>query len=143
MYENNFAEMSIDELHKRIQLLKRRLSQLYTDKLDGLIDNDIYMQKRNEFQQELDIALIKYDKISKISEQFVESVENLSNLCKDAPRLYKQKTQAQKRELMNLMLSNTIFDGEKTEFMLVSAFEYALNIKNVEYLVCIAKGSDY
>lgn len=131
MYENNFAEMSIDELHKRIQLLKRRLSQLYTDKLDGLIDNDIYMQKRNEFQQELDIALIKYDKISKISEQFVESVENLSNLCKDAPRLYEQKTQAQKRELMNLMLSNTIFDGEKIEFMLVSAFEYALNIKNV------------
>ena len=33
---------------------------------------------------------------------------------------------------MNLMLSNTILDGEKIEFMLVSAFEYALNCKNVE-----------
>ena len=131
MYENNFAEMSIDKLHNRIQLLKRRLSQLYTDKLDGIIDNEIYLSKRNEFQSELDVALVKYDKISKISEQFVESVENLSNLCKDAPTLYKTKTQAQKRELMNLMLSNTIFDGEKIEFMLVSAFEYALNCKNL------------
>ena len=76
---------------------------------------------------------MKYDKISKISEQFVQSVERLSNLYKDVPTLYKTKTQAQKRELMNLMLSNTIFDGEKIEFMLVSAFEYALNCKNVEF----------
>ena len=49
--ESEFACVSADELNKKIKLLQRRLSQLYTDKCDGIIDTETYISKRDEWQQ--------------------------------------------------------------------------------------------
>lgn len=130
--ESEFACVSADELNKKIKLLQRRLSQLYTDKCDGIIDNKIYMTKRDEWQHELDVALVKYEKIAKAGNEFVGSVELLLNLCKDAPQLYLSQSPEEKRKLMNLLMSNPVFDGETIEFPLVLAFEYAIKLCKLE-----------
>ncbi len=130
--EAEFSEVSTEELHNKIRLLKRRLAQLYTDKCDGVVDNELYSSKRSEWQHELDIALVKYEKITKASEEFVADVENLSNFCKDAQGLFLKQNQEEKRRLMNLLMSNPVFDGSNIDFKLVPAFKYALKIKNLE-----------
>lgn len=130
--ETEFSEISTEELHNKIRLLKRRLSQLYTDKCDGVVDDELYSSKRSEWQHELDVALVKYEKINKASEEFVASVENLSNFCKDAHGLYFKQTQEEKRKLMNLIMSNPVFDGSNVHYKLVPAFRYALKLKNLE-----------
>lgn len=131
MSETVFSELSSEQLNNRIKLLKRRLAQLYTDKIDGLIDDDLYLSKKEEWQNELDVNLVKYEKINKANEEFVENIEMLSNLCKDASRLYLRQTPEEKRKLMNLMLSNSIFDGSKVVFTVFSVFAHAINIKKV------------
>lgn len=129
--ETIFSELSTDKIHSRIKLLKNRISQLYTDKLDGMIDDDLYLTKKEEWQHELDVLLVKYEKINQASENFLVNLENLSNLCKDASSLFLKSNSKERRKLMNLILSNPIFDGSTLEFPCVPAFEYALNIKKV------------
>lgn len=130
--ETEFAETSMNEMHHKIQLLKRRLSQLYTDRCDGMVDDETYLNKRNEWQMELDKCLVKYEKINNASDGFVESVENLSNLCKNAPQRYLNQSQEEKRKLMNLVMSNPVFDGSNLIMPVVSAFEYIVKLNNVE-----------
>ena len=130
--ETEFAETSMNEIHHKIQLLKRRLSQLYTDRCDGMVDDETYLNKRNEWQMELDKCLVKYEKINNASDGFVESVENLSNLCKNAPQRYLNQSQEEKRKLMNLVMSNPVFDGSNLIMPVVSAFEYIVMLNNVE-----------
>lgn len=130
--ETVFAETSMNELHHKIQVLKRRLSQLYTDRCDGMVDDETYLNKRNEWQMELDKNLVKYEKINNASDGFVESVDNLSNLCKNAPQHYLRQSQEQKRKMMNLIMSNPVFDGSNLFMPVVPAFEYAMKLKNVE-----------
>ncbi len=130
--ESEFACVSADGLNKKIKLLQRRLSQLYTDKCDGIIDTETYISKRDEWQHELDVALIKYEKIAKAGNEFVGNVELLLNLCKDAPQLYLNQSSEEKRKLMNLLISNPIFDGETIDFPLILAFEYAIKLHNLE-----------
>lgn len=108
---------------------------MYTDKCDGIVDNETYFTKRDEWQQELDVALVKYEKILKASDNFIEDVELLLNLCKDAPQLYLSQSPEEKRKLMNLLISNPVFDGETIEFPLVLAFEYAIKLRNLERTV--------
>lgn len=105
---------------------------MYTDKCDGIVDNETYFTKRDEWQQELDVALVKYEKILKASDNFIEDVELLLNLCKDAPQLYLSQSPEEKRKLMNLLISNPVFDGETIEFPLVLAFEYAIKLHKLE-----------
>lgn len=130
--ESEFACVSADELNKKIKLLQRRLSQLYTDKCDGIIDTETYISKRDEWQHELDVALVKYEKIAKTGKEFAGDVETLLNLCKNAPQLYLSQTSEEKRKLMNLITSNPFYNGSTIEFPLVSAFEYAIKLRNLE-----------
>lgn len=130
--ENEFAEKSMEELHNRIQLLKRRLSKLYTDRCDGMVDDETYLNMRNQWQLELDKCLVKYEKTNNASDDFIENIENLSNLCKTLPDKYLSKNQEEKRKLMNLVMSNPIFDGSNLVFAIHPAFEYCIMLNNVE-----------
>ena len=129
--ECNDAIFSVEQINKRVVLLEKRLEQLYTDKVDGAISENLYIKKRDEWQNELDELLIKYEKTAKAGKEFIGNVELLLNLCKDAPRLYLNQTPHEKRKLMNLIVSNPIFDGSKLTFTVYSAFEYALKLKNL------------
>lgn len=128
--ENEFAKKSMEELHNKIQLLKRRLSKLYTDRCDGMVDDETYLNMRNQWQLELDKSMVKYEKINNASNDFVENIENLSNLCKSAPDMYLKQTQDEKRNLMNLVMSNPIFDVSKLVFAIHPAFEYVMKLYN-------------
>lgn len=123
--EQDFTENNAEQMHKKIQLLKKRLSNLYNDKIDGIISEEIYFEKKHEWENELDITMSK-------SRTFLDDIENLSNLCKDALGLYDSQTSKEKQKMMNLMLSNPIYDGSNLHLELKSTFAHAQNLKKLE-----------
>ncbi len=130
--ENEFAEKSMTKLHDKIQILRKRLSKLYTDRCDEIVDDITYMTLRSQWQQELDKSLVKYEKINNASKDFIENLENLSNLCKSAPERYLSQSQEERRKLMDLVMSNPILRGSNLVFTVHSAFEYALKLHKLE-----------
>ena len=51
--EMSFHETRVDDLHKQQKLLHKRLDQIYDDKLDGIIEEGLWLRKQKEYKQEL------------------------------------------------------------------------------------------
>ena len=79
-YETN----SLEEIQKKINILKKRLNQLYVDKLDGTISEEFYFDKHEEWQTELDELRVQFDYLSSESDEILDRAETILTLCKNA-----------------------------------------------------------
>ena len=61
---------------------------------------------KTEFSIKLDKLELEKDKIKEIPKSFSYYVENLLELCKDAPHLWKTAEPLKKRELLKIVCSN-------------------------------------
>lgn len=130
-----YSEHKIKEIRKQIETLQKRLSKLLDMYTDGDIDKQSYDTKRKEWQFELDELLVTQAKINKTPINYIERARDLFELCKNASQWYLQADIQKKKELLKLMHSNFLYDGEKPHFELNSVFacmlELAQNEKNV------------
>ena len=110
--KEEYEQQSLEELSKKISLLKKRLNKLYIDKLDEAITEEFYFEKKNEWQIELDELRMQFDYISKESDEILQRAKTILTLCKDAYTLYMQGDLLQKRMLLKLITSHFLWDGE-------------------------------
>ena len=103
---------SIVALNKRIKLLKSRIQKLYEDRADGIIEDEFYFNKKNQWQNELDEILIKYNSTLRVNRTFLENAETLFELCKNAHSAYLRQTPSEKIKMLKLVCSNFLFDGK-------------------------------
>lgn len=130
---DKYDENKIDTLNGTIKRLKNRLNKLYIDKIDGVIDEDFYIENKKTWQTELDDAQISLNAILKNNKYFIEDVSRVFELCKNASTLYLNGNDEEKRKLVNLLCSNFSWDGENLHITLKSAFGEILkraNFKN-------------
>jgi DNA invertase Pin-like site-specific DNA recombinase len=130
---DKYDENKIDTLNGTIKRLKNRLNKLYIDKIDGVIDEDFYIENKKTWQTELDDAQISLNAILKNNKYFIEDVSRVFELCKNASTLYLNGNDEEKRKLVNLLCSNFSWDGENLHIELKSAFGEILkraNFKN-------------
>lgn len=135
--QNLYNENRIKIVEKRIQTLKNRLNKLFNLYLDGQIDNDIYTNKRQEFETELDDLLLEQNSYQKTGVEILRQSELLFELFKNASTLYKQGTIKQKRELLIFLCSNFTYDGENIRITIKKAFQPLVKIaflENLDYL---------
>ena len=53
--EYNFNDsLPVEALSKELSKLEAKLSMLYEDKLEGIIDNTIFLKKKNEYQIQME-----------------------------------------------------------------------------------------
>lgn len=123
---------SMEELMKQIKVLKNRLNQLYLDKLDGDISPEFYLEKRNEWEVELDELRSQYEYVSKEKEELFARVETIFTLCKNAYSVYIQGDTMQKRLLLKLLSSHFLWNGEKLTITLKSTIKPLLNSANFQ-----------
>lgn len=116
-----YDKKSVEEIAKKISLLKNRLNKLYIDRLDGLIDDDFYLAKKSEFQSELDELEVKNKNFLSETEHLVDIATQIIELCKDAPLLYSSSDNENKRLLLKLLCSNFSWDGENLVITLKSS----------------------
>ena len=98
------------------------MNKHYTDKIDGLIDEDFYFEMRNKYQSELDELHVVFNAMTTTSKYFIEDITRMLELCKNAHSLYLSETDEEKRKLVNLLCSNLSFDGSNIRVELKSVF---------------------
>lgn len=106
------STQSLEALNKRIKLLKSRIQKLYEDRADGIIEDEFYFNKKNQWQNELDEILIKYNSTLRVNRTFLENAETLFELCKNAHSAYLRQTPSEKIKMLKLVCSNFLFDGK-------------------------------
>ena len=104
--QKEYTDESAEALEKKIKTLRSRLNNLYIDKIDGIISQEFYSEKKNLWQSELDSTLIKYEKTTTFSRTFMDNVSDLLELCKNAKSLYLNADIQKKRQLLKLLCQN-------------------------------------
>lgn len=128
-----YDRQSMEEIGKKISLLKNRLEKLYIDKLDGLIDDNFYIKKKTEFQSELDELEVKHSNFISETDKLVDMATQIIELCKNAYSYYLQADNEKKRLLLNILCSNFLYNGSNIEITLKSTIQPMLlgaNFKN-------------
>lgn len=116
------------EIKKQIEFLQKRLSKLLDLYTDGEIDKNSYNLKNKQWQFELDELIVKQTQICKMHVDYIERARDLFELCKNASQWYSEQTFEKKRELLKLLHSNFLFDGENPHFELNSVFRCMLDL---------------
>ena len=61
--------MPVEVLSKELPKLEAKLSMLYEDKLEGIIDNTFFLKKKNEYQIQMEKIKIQIDAKIKAGEE--------------------------------------------------------------------------
>ena len=118
-----YDKKSMEEISKKISLLKNRLNKLYIDRLDGMITDDFYKEKKKEFQDELDELELKHDNFISETDALVDMATQIIELCKNAYNHYLRADNENKRLLLKILCSNFLYDGENVVIKLKSTVE--------------------
>ncbi len=124
----DYIEQKTAEIKHRIDVLNRRLSKLYDEHIDGIITDDFYFEKRDEWQKELDELLFIFETTASSNRNLIDDAETIIELSKDAYSLYLRQTPKEKAELMKLITIELLFDGQNLLITPHSAFSNLLNL---------------
>ncbi|MFC1807974.1 recombinase family protein [Candidatus Omnitrophota bacterium] len=101
-----YHNRQISALNGRYSLLKKRLDQMYIDKLDGKIPEKFYQDKFNEWQEELDDISDKVERHKRADINYLTQGVHILELANRAYSLYVKQNRAERRKLLNVILSN-------------------------------------
>lgn len=130
-YEDLYNEKVLEKVEKDIKTTKNRLNKLLEAMLDGSIDNLLYKQKRVEYELELEDLIVKQKTLNEYSIQIVKYSETLLELFKDARNKYLAGSFEQKQEMIKLVCSNFLYDGENLTIAIKKAFQPIVKIAKI------------
>jgi len=133
--KSEYTVLTSENLNKEINKLRKRLDNLYTDRADGLIDEEFYCQKRQQWQAELDAAIIKLETSLRFDRTFMDDISRLLELSKNAYSAYLKESDEEKVKLLKILGSNFFFDGENIIIEAFEPFDIIIkrqNLKNLE-----------
>jgi site-specific DNA recombinase len=100
-----------ERLQERLGLLRRRMEQIYLDKLDGRVPEELWLRKSAEWQQEEQQVLMAIEGLKRAGpERLLDGVRMLE-LANKAYFLYLKQPPAEKAKLLKLVLSNCSVDA--------------------------------
>ena len=120
--KNCFRDAEIASLRTKIDRLRARIDQAYTDKLDGKIGEEFWQENTNRWQDELSTLQNKLVAYDKADVPYYENGKRILELAKNAYSLYLLATKEEKRKLLNMVLSNCHLGGATIEYQLKSPF---------------------
>ncbi|KAB0670085.1 recombinase family protein [Oryzomonas sagensis] len=103
----------VSALLARKQKLSDYLEAAYTDKLDGVISSDFYEKKTREWRAEQDDIRRKLEIREGASRSYIDDGVRVLELSQRAGMLYKMQPVEEKRKLLKILHSNSVWkDGE-------------------------------
>ena len=119
--------ISVDR--KELDKVQNRLSKMYDDKLDGVIDDELYHQKFKEMKIRQQEIMSKMQKHVKADEAFHITANTVLNLASRARQLFESSEVDEKRQLLNFVFQNLALEGEKLAHTLREPFSLIMNMK--------------
>ena len=110
----NFEDEKLrqENIQKRRTTLRNRLNAIYEDKLDGIIEKDLYLKKKEEFQTELEKLEVATKKFNKEMDSYVDVACQILELCKTLPERFISGDCDFKRKILKLTISNLLYNGK-------------------------------
>lgn len=132
-YQEAFDEKRKTLIEVQIKKLKNRINQLYEDKLDGIISNDIYFDKKLTWENKLEDLTLEYTALTKTNCELIRRFDKMFELSQNLTQRYLQSSDEEKREILKIICSNFFYEGSKLSIEVKSAFtaliKLALNDK--------------
>ncbi|HEX9746643.1 MAG TPA: recombinase family protein [bacterium] len=113
----------VQDLKKRKEMLHRRLDQAYTDKLDGIISEDLWREKSKSWTDELSEIEWQMNSKNGSGTHWLELGTKIIELAKNAYSSYLQADWSQKRNLLKILLSNSTLSGCKVHYSYKKPFD--------------------
>ncbi|MHB0912949.1 MAG: recombinase zinc ribbon domain-containing protein, partial [Armatimonadota bacterium] len=107
--EKAYHERAVSTLQSRYQKLQDRIDAMYIDKLDGRISQEMYDKKSEEWKHEQFDIVRRIESHQKANHNYIDSGVRTLELAQKAYSLYEKQNLAEKRSLLNFLLSNSVW----------------------------------
>jgi len=118
----NFANL-FEKNSKKIIELKNKIDKLYTDKLDGIIPNEFFIEKYNSWSAEVSQLNEQNNSLMQDADDIIQKCELILELLNQAPSLYLRLDYDNKRLLLKTLFSHFSWDGETLTLHTKKVFE--------------------
>ena len=106
----NTRRESVAHLTQRRQAIQTKLDRGYEDYLEGRISDTLWTRKSGEWESELGLIDVEAGRRSQSTPAYLVTGEKTLELAKNAYSLYVQQSFAERRRLLDSVLSNCTFD---------------------------------
>lgn len=112
--EDEYHTSTIQELDSQIVRFEKRLGILYDDRLDGKIEKNFYKAKKEQYEEELRMAVEAKESHLKANINYLELGMNIFELAQQSRELYQSAmSDSEKKELLNFLFSNLKLKNKK------------------------------
>jgi site-specific DNA recombinase len=128
-YQNvtSFKEEHSKALRLQLEQVQSRLSKLADAYIDGVLDKDIYMAKKNSLVIEERAAKAQLENLDAGKQKVLQRVEGFLELINNAYLSYKLANPEERRELIKIVTSNLTVEEKKVIVKLNYPFEIVAN----------------
>lgn len=127
-----FSEERITSLQSQHKKIKIRLDNLYVDKLDGIVDNDFWLEKKQEWTNQLEEIENLLQAFHNADKKYYDEGVQILELLKDAYNKYLKQTNHEKRKMLKYLLSNWTINNKKVSYDYNLPFAYFVNFDSCQ-----------
>jgi DNA invertase Pin-like site-specific DNA recombinase len=129
--ESRFHKECMDHLRREQEKIQNRMSQMYDDKLDGLIDETMYLDKVRTYKARQAEILEEMGRHHDADENFYVTANLVMHLAARSREIFQSSEVAEKRQILNLVFQNLKLDDKKSLILEVKEpFSTLMGIKN-------------
>ncbi|MDQ3816381.1 MAG: recombinase family protein, partial [Acidobacteriota bacterium] len=118
-------------LHMQLDQIQNRLSKVIDAYIDGAIEKDLYLQKKNQLVMEENAAKRLLENLAQIEHRIINRVEGIIELVNNAYLSYKVAYPGQRREIVEIVTSNLSVEDKKLIIKLKYPFEIIHQHRNI------------
>ncbi len=124
--EQRFRQLEDERMETNAAQIKKRLETLYLDKIQGDVSAEFYRDTRQKWEEELDDIRARQAAMSRTEGAYYDDGLQLLELARTAADRYESASVSEKRELLQCICSNCIFDGSTISVNLRKPFDLLL-----------------
>ncbi|MBN2188187.1 MAG: recombinase family protein, partial [Chitinispirillaceae bacterium] len=124
---HNEQIVKLQEQHSRLQ---KRLEQMYDDKLDGKITQELFEHKSDEWRKEQDELKRRISNHENADRDYIDQGILLLRLSTKAYSIYQRVDLFEKRNLLDFVLSNSTIKDEEIKPVYRQPFDILVNTKD-------------
>lgn len=104
--ETEYHAQALEKLDREYQMIQKRVDALYDDKLDEKITEEFYKKKLDQYQGQLNAILNQKNRHQSAGVDYYELGTSILELSRKAVNTYLSRSNTEKRQLLQILLSN-------------------------------------
>ena len=130
--ERSYHLNQLSTLEHNYRTLQNRIDKAYVDKLEDRIDHDFWDRQNSKWILEQKQIESQLSALRSTNTAYIDQGVKLMELARQASTLFKDMTTEEKRELVNLVLSNPKITNGSIEYDFKKPFSMFVNVYDLE-----------